>query len=653
MPIKFDKILKYLLIALSLFVSWGAIIYRLYKLNITGVIIILILAFLSFIIILRFTKKFNKQIIIKPKTNIIKTEKRKKTFFAFFAPIIYLLLFTASAYILFISRTAEAIISPWQTIPYIFYALYFMLTACLMFIIIKNKPLANLLIIFHYFLSFSIALIIYKIGYGFDPFIHQATEELISKTGEVNPKPFYYLGQYALVVVLNKITLIPIVYLDKILVPFFGGIILPAAMLSVLTKWLENKKIIQLSILFLLILPFSFLIVTTPQNLAYVFLILTLAYSLKCKYALDYINIFLLSATAFFIHPLAGIPALLFSCLIIIYNNKLKIKKFGYFIIYSSLALALPLAFFFFEKNTKKPADISTSQETFSFSCLKFSLPDKENIILNTVYFFIFNIKYILIFFVISGIIIALKHKKECRILALYFFSSLALFSSYLLSTKLSFAFLINYEQANYSKRILTSACFFLLPFIVIAFYQLIIKILAQNKVIKYSLLGFFCLLICVSLYFSYPRYDHYFNSHGYSVGKSDLNAVKWIEYNTKEDFVVLANQQTSVASLYSFGFKKYYQSAEEEIFYYPIPTGGSLYLYYLDMVYKKPNKKTMEAAMDLVGVNTGYFVLNKYWWAFDKILAEAKLEADSWQKIDNGEVYIFKFIKNIMPICE
>ena len=649
MQIQFDKILKYFLIASSLLISWGAIVYRLYKLNIIGVIIILILASLSFIIILRFTKKFNKQTIAASQANITKTEKHKKPFFAFFAPIIYLFLFSASIYILFAARTSEAIISPWQTIHPSFYALYFLLTVCLLFIITQKKPLANFLIILHYFLSFSIALIIYKIGYGFDPFIHQATEELIAKTGEVNPKPFYYLGQYALVVLLNKITLIKIIYLDKILVAFFGGIILPATMLSVLTKWLESKKIVQFVILFLLILPFSFLIVTTPQNLAYIFLLLTLIYSLNCKDTLDYINIFLLSLSAFFIHPIAGIPALLFACLIIIYNSKprkIKIKKIGYFIIYSCLALALPAAFFFFEKNTQKNVETKDFLSLRFLDCLNFSIPDKENVVLNTVYFFIFNIKYILIFLAVSGIIIAFNNRKKCRVLSLYLFSSLALFFSYFLSAKLPFAFLINYEQANYSNRILTISCFFLLPFIIIAFYQLMLKILAQNKIIKYSLLCFLCFLISVSIYSSYPRYDHYFNSHGYSVSKSDLNAVKWIENNAPKDFIVLANQQTSVASLYSFGFKKYYKTDKEEIFYYPIPTGGNLYQYYLDMVYKKPSRKTMTDAMNLAGVDTGYFVLNKYWWAFDKILAEAKLEADSWQKIDNGEVYIFEFIK-------
>ncbi|MBU4257046.1 hypothetical protein KKC04_01385, partial [Patescibacteria group bacterium] len=67
---------------------------------------------------------------------------------------------------------------------------------------------------------------------------------------------------------------------------------------------------------------------------------------------------------------------------------------------------------------------------------------------------------------------------------------------------------------------------------------------------------------------------------------------------------------------------------------------------YYLDMVYKKPSRETMIAAMDLTGVNESYFVLNKYWWAFPKILEEAKLEADGWQEIGGGEIYVFRYTR-------
>jgi len=129
---------------------------------------------------------------------------------------------------------------------------------------------------------------------------------------------------------------------------------------------------------------------------------------------------------------------------------------------------------------------------------------------------------------------------------------------------------------------------------------------------------------------------------------------VHWIANDADSDYIVLANQQVSAAALREFGFKKYYKIQNEidnrqstiDIFYYPIPTGGRLYQYYLDMVYKKPAKETMAEVMDFAGVRQSYFVLNKYWWAFPKILAEAKLEADSWTEIGQGEIYIFKYLK-------
>ncbi|PIX11973.1 hypothetical protein COZ73_01355, partial [Candidatus Falkowbacteria bacterium CG_4_8_14_3_um_filter_36_11] len=88
--------------------------------------------------------------------------------------------------------------------------------------------------------------------------------------------------------------------------------------------------------------------------------------------------------------------------------------------------------------------------------------------------------------------------------------------------------------------------------------------------------------------------------------------------------------------------FKKYYKN---NIFYYSIPTGDKLYSYYLMMV-KNPSRQTMLSAMDFAGADEAYFVINKYWWASAKIVDEAKLSADSWFIINNGDVYIFQYVK-------
>jgi hypothetical protein len=167
--------------------------------------------------------------------------------------------------------------------------------------------------------------------------------------------------------------------------------------------------------------------------------------------------------------------------------------------------------------------------------------------------------------------------------------------------------------------------------------------LLKQNHKTIIPFLIFLALLISASLYLSYPRKDNYFDSHEYAVSQTDIDAVKWIEANKKsDDYIVLANQQVSVAALREFGFKKYYK--DNSIFYYPIPTGSGLYQYFLDMVYKKPSSETMAMAMEPAGVKEGYFVLNKYWWASPKIVDEAKLSADFWKSFDGGQVYIFGY---------
>ena len=122
--------------------------------------------------------------------------------------------------------------------------------------------------------------------------------------------------------------------------------------------------------------------------------------------------------------------------------------------------------------------------------------------------------------------------------------------------------------------------------------------------------------------------------------------AVQSIDRQTNKPYIVLANQQTSVASLKELGFNHYFKNKDESIFFYPIPTGGKLYKYYLEMVNDSPNKKTIDLAMDLVGVKESYFVVSKYWWLSGRIISEAKLQADSYWEVENGDIYIFKFTR-------
>lgn len=641
------QLLYLTLIFLSLISLCGAAVYRLYSLNTAGIIISIILSFAFFIIIQRF-KDGGKRKTQYGAGSQAEEKKENKNFFNYLI-VVYCLLAAACFFILFKNSTASAIISPWQAVPAYYFVLYAAASGAIFYLAAqasgsRRGNVVIFLISLHYFLSFSAACIIYKIGYGFDPFIHQATIDLISKTGAVAPKPFYYLGQYSLIVIIYKITGLSLVWLDKLLVPVLATIFLPFLSLKIFSKLFENNKIALQAVLVLLAIPFPYLIVTMPQNSAYLFLIFALLSGLTCSNSYDLILVFLFAFTSLLIHPLAGIPALLFACALAVYcSNSEKIKKYLYALIFFVSAAILPLAFYLLEKTRLGGINALNG---LNFSPPKITIPGQENFILNFVYLYGLNIKLIISLLALAGIFIFWRHRKECKIFGIYLLMASSLSASYVISKILPFNFLIDYERDNYSARILLVAAFFLIPFIISTIYFFLGCIARQPKQIALPIYAFIILLITSSLYLSYPRFDNYFNSRGYSTSENDVNAVKWINKNGSDDFIVLADQQVSAAALREFGFKKYYKSKSDksEIFYYPIPTGGPLYQYYLNMVYKKPNRETMNKAMNLAGVQKSYFVLNDYWRAFPKLIEEAKLDADGWKSIDEGKIYIFKY---------
>lgn len=616
------------LLGIGLLAFCGGAVYKLYSLNTFGVIISLILTALSFYIIHYFWGRGNQ-----------KNQTEKSEYFRgkYSCIILYLLLFLASILTLFFCRSGGSLISPWQVVPPYFFIIYFLATLTLIVFLYKQKRF-SVLIILHYFLSFSVVMIVYKIGYGFDSFIHQATVNLIDKTGQVDPKTLYYLGQYAIVEIIHKITFIPVAIFDKLLIPLLTSIYLPLAIWKFLETNIKQRGS-SLVILLALILPFSFFIVTTPQNLAYLFLILAVMLGLSAERKIDFVEIAVLALAATFTQPIAGLPALLFVIALFLFKSKkISFKNYLYSVIFIIAAVILPLAFYLFNRQAGKTG----LKEIILNANVNFGIPAQENFLLNFIYLYIFNASIILSVLALAGLYLSWKKK----ILPAYFISlgmSVSLLISYFISLKIPYNFLIDYERGNYSSRLLTVAAIFLLPFMVIAINFLAERIPKQNKFIQYSFLLLLAGLVSISLYSSYPRFDNYFNSRGYSVSESDINAVRWIAGDAKKDYIVLANQQVSAAALREFGFSKYYKG---DLFYYPIPTSSPMYDYYLSMVYEKPSKQTMIKAMDLAGVNESYFVLNRYWWAFSKILDEAKLEANSWQKLDNGEVIVFKYTK-------
>jgi hypothetical protein len=96
----------------------------------------------------------------------------------------------------------------------------------------------------------------------------------------------------------------------------------------------------------------------------------------------------------------------------------------------------------------------------------------------------------------------------------------------------------------------------------------------------------------------------------------------------------------TAAAALKTFGFNRYYNG----YYFYPIPTGGQLYQYFLQMI-DNANQQIMIKAMDLTDVNQAYFVLPDYWSQFKVIAEKAAKDAEIVAKI-NDHIYIYKYSK-------
>ncbi len=634
-----NQTLEAILWLFSSLIIVSALVYRIYALNWIGVIISLVLA-LSFWLglISLISRGTNYPARTKIQVKLIGG-------WNLILLIAYPLIALGALYVLWQSRSDGALVSPWTVVPGYFFLLYGLATAILLTLIIraqKNTALHSLnfiLIAIHYLLSFIVAVIVYKIGYGYDPFVHQATMELIDKQGAVDPKPFYYLGQYGLIITIHKLTGLSIIILDKLLVPVLAALFIPLALKTFIRKHFANNPWSQLLFLTALIIPFGFFILSTPQNLAWFFLLLAVLYS-----STDYRLTLVLALATCLIHPLAGIPALALGLLLLTQHYSLKIgpmlTKMSYIITWLLVFLGIPLAFYL-----SGQAQITWSLNSYSSFLITlaphFSLPYQESWWLNLVYFFGQNLQLIITLLILSGVIIIYRRHDNNFKLTAPLIIAIATLGAYFLVSQLSFN-LIAYEQNDFAQRLIKLIVILCLPAIIIFLENLTDKVLEQNKFYRRSALLLLIALITTSLYLSYPRSDHYYNSKAYAVSASDQLAVNWIESQATKPYIVLANQQTSAMALRTFGFNRY----QNGVYFYPIPTSGPLYQYFLSMVYDQASRETMTEAINLAQVDEAYFVLPKYWWAFSQILAEAKLSADSWQKIGEGQSYVFKYTR-------
>jgi hypothetical protein len=575
----------------------------------------------------------------------------------FLLTLAYLTIIGFIFYLLWQSRTSNSLRSPWEVVsPKIFF-LFFLSTFCLYTISLfsQSKKLLPLLII-HYLTAFSVAVIVYQIGFDYDPFIHRTNEQLILQNGTLSPKPFYYIGQYSLVIFLHKLIGFSLEWLDKLLVPIMAAIYLPMLIFyAFIDNFKVSAKTLFIIILTILGLTFGTFISTTPQSLANLAVLITIFLSL---YFLEHPQkafwpLIIISLFAFSVHPLAGIPCLFFVVLILIYHHfqkKHQLPKIIHLGIFWELAvlacLALPGAFIV-NSLTSSQLKVQIAEnlltnfnQIFSggagliFFRPFISLPD-------LIYTYGNNLWLFFLILALAGLIYLIKNKKFKDFLVYPLLAVILLINYLIISVGFSFFSLISNEQQTYAKRILEMSAYFLLPFAIISLYLFWIKVLAQKRLFILLTIILLSLVLTFAFYLSYPRVDKISLSHGYSTSLTDLKTVNFIDQqNNNQPYIVLSAQTVSAAAIKELGFKKYYQ----DYFFYPVPTGGRLYQLFEDLAYSRTKTEdVISTARYLTGVNTVYFVLNDYWSDSKNKIVEQKNKADAWFEID-AKNYIFKY---------
>ncbi|MCR4314009.1 MAG: hypothetical protein NUV84_02050 [Candidatus Uhrbacteria bacterium] len=550
----------------------------------------------------------------------------------------------------------DSVRSVWERLPSSLFLLFVLAVALIFGLLWRGRERAAslLFVCLLLFATLSVAAITLPIGFGFDSFIHKATESHLAQFGTISPKPFYYIGQYALVLFVYHGFQIPIDLADTFLVPVLTALLLPMAWYFAAAHITRKRGMAMLTLTGIFLLPLSQFIVTTPQALANLWTLLIILASVPYLLEKEHprLRILLLACAAtVLIHPIAGIPALLYFMFLSTDPSRTnpRTPKTNRLVRVCLIVLAcvmLPLSFALNSLVSGQSLGINWSAlnplTLLSDLNLSVFFENRFNPLLDLVYLYGRGAMLILMLIAVCAWV---EYRRDLsRRFRALLLMVLALTANYLiLSTFLEFTFLIDYERLNYASRLLPLISFFLVPLLILGLGHLFVNIKGQPVILRACVLVGLVMIAGSTLYLSYPRRDAYETNRGFNVGQADIDAVHLVETMAAgEPYLVLANQSVSAAAIQEIGFR-YYGS----LFFYPIPTGGELYEYFLTMN-ESPNRETATEALAIVpqqgDVTTLFFLVNNYWWDAPRIIETAKTTADDWKSLGDGQIYVFRY---------
>jgi hypothetical protein len=481
-----------------------------------------------------------------------------------------------------------------------------------------------------------IAPLLYTLGYGFDGFLHRASELLLATTGTLEPKPPYYIGQYVFVTWLARLLSLPLKAIDPWLVPLAAALLPAAFALTAQTR--RTAGITAAGIVFLL--PLGAFIATTPQSFAYALGLIAVAFAVSARRGQrSSAPAFALAAWSVATHPLAGLP-FLFATLAVLWITRP-------FLAWPSVilgALSVPLAFAVngARGSAQVQWDLGRVFDVSWFATLRSAImPPATHAALWADWAAFVSFALPLFLVALAVLAIACDRNGRPMWIALAALALGMTLAAHVLKTAGDFAFLIDYERGNYADRLLLLAQLLLLFPAGAAIPFLRDRLTRQPPLLQGALFLFLAAWFGAQAYVALPRHDAVVIGRGWSVGKADDDAVRFIENDAGDrPYTVLANQSVSAAAVNRYGFKRY----AGDVFYYPIPTGGPLYEMFLRAVGSDPSRETIREAARLGQSELVYVVLNAYWWNAEQVAEQLAAIADDEREFGGGAVRVYRF---------
>lgn len=543
-------------------------------------------------------------------------------------------------------RTMELTTSVWELFSSRFYIILLISIISLLYITIKQEIKYKWIHLSVFIaLILNISNIIYPLGFGFDGFIHRATEQLLIQGGTISPKPLYYIGHYVLVALLNLTSGIPIELIDRTLPTLILIIVLGIIAQATKIIFSEHKPFSSLAVLSILILPLNLLINPTPLALSLILTIGAVWYAVGVLFTKQSIYpLLIITLFSLCVHPLSGIASLIITAFV--FNHKIILPRYKTFSKYINIliaavsSIALPLAFWLMS--------ILTSVNQISFTWTRFSLKElirfpyinQLNFPLDLVYGAMNIIPLIFLLLIVSSGIKAIRNKEYKWLF--FIATSLALIiNAFILLSFIRLGNIIDYEQKDFALRLISISFFAGWPAMIYALRD----ITARNNYQKVFLTFTFTVLVASNIYISFPRRDEYQNEKFINLTKYDVTAVNEVQSrNQNTSYAVLTNQVVSSAAVKQFGLDHTITASDNQnIYFYSIPTGGSLYQYYLRLVNGEDVSAVIEEAKNFTQTKKIVVIMTPTWKNFDQLDVRFKSVATATYDIE-GKMFVYEF---------